>query len=197
MNGLVGVSEKKKTYLVKLVRNRFDFMYGDAQGVTYLLNPRYLGDNMTRKLSKEIEDFIFQFPTPDGTTSDEKEKLAGEYTAFRIVALNKGQKNGFRFNMIGESHSVLQWWMADGTDWLLLQNLEIRVFTLAASYAASERNFSTFGFIHSKLRNRLCPEKVKKLVCIKTNTIQMADSITACYGSESDESDGVMKVDND
>jgi hypothetical protein len=46
---------------------------------------------------------------------------------------------------------------------------------MAASSAASERNFSTFGFIHSKLQNRLGPEKVKKLVYVKTNTLQMSD----------------------
>ena len=114
MSELVGVSAEKKTYLAKLVRKRFDFMYGDAHGVAYLLDSCYLGDKMTRKLRKEI-DFIFQFPTPDSATSDErKEKLAQEYTAFRIDALAEREKNGFRFKMIGESQSVLQWWMADG-----------------------------------------------------------------------------------
>ena len=33
MSGLVGVNTEKKTYLAKLVRKRFDFMYGDAHGV--------------------------------------------------------------------------------------------------------------------------------------------------------------------
>ena len=201
MSGLVGVSTEKRTYLAKLVRKRFHFMYGHAHGVEYLSDPRYLGDNMTRKLRKEIEDFIFQFPTPDGTTSDErKEKLAQEYTAFRIDALEEREKNGFRFKMIGDSQSVLQWWMADGTDWPLLQNIAIRVFTMAAlsaAMAASERNFSTFGFIHSKLSNRLSPDKVKKLVYIKTNTIQMSDSIAKCYEPESDKSDGMMEVNSE
>jgi hypothetical protein len=36
--------------------------------------------------------------------------------------------------------------------------------------AASEQNFSTFGFIHSKLRNSLSPEEaVEKRVYIRTN----------------------------
>ena len=153
MSGLVGINAEKKSYLVKLVRTRFEFTYREAHGVAYLLDPRYLGDNMTRKLCKEIEDFILQFPTPDGTTCYErKEKLVQEYTTFRIDALEEREKNGFRFKMIGESQSVLQWWMADGTDWPLLQNLAIRVFTMAPSSAASERNLSTFGFIRSKLQ---------------------------------------------
>ena len=78
--------------------------------------------------------------------------------------------------MIGKLKTVLQWWIADGTDWPLLQNLAIQVFSMADSAAASERNFSTFRFIHSKLCNRFGPEKVKKLVYMKMNAIQMADS---------------------
>ncbi len=35
--------------------------------------------------------------------------------------------------------------------------------------AASERNFSTFGYMHSKLRNSLSEILVEKLVYIKTN----------------------------
>jgi hypothetical protein len=95
---------------------------------------------MSRNIRKEIEDFIFNFPT------------------FRIDALGDREQDSFHFKMIGKSKSVLQWWIADGTDWPLLQNLAIRVFSMAASAAASERNFSTFGFIHSKLCNRLSPE---------------------------------------
>ncbi len=117
---------------------------------------------------------------------NEKKQMAEEYTAFRTEALNERQQKSFRFKLIGESKTVLQWWLADGTDWPLLQNLAQRVFSLPASSAASERNFSTFGFIHSKLRNRLDQEKVRKLVYIKTNTIQMTDAIRAGEGCDSD-----------
>ena len=176
MRKLQSVEECKKAYLVKLVQERFEFMYGNAHGVAYLLDPRYLGDGMDRKLRKEIEDFIFEFPTKDGSTNQErKEKMAEEYTAFRVEALTEKQQQSFRFKLIGKSKTVLQWWQADGTDWPLLQDLALRVFSLAASAAASERNFSTFGFIHSKLRNSLDAEKVRKLVYIKTNMVQMMD----------------------
>ena len=47
-----------------------------------------------------------------------------------------------------------------------LQNL----FSLVCSSAASERNFSTHAFIHSKARNRLGYGKVKMLVYIFVNT---------------------------
>ena len=43
---------------------------------------------------------------------------------------------------------------------------------MSPSSASSERNFSTLAFIHSKLRNRLGPEKVGWLAYIKTNFAQ-------------------------
>ena len=188
MRKLQNVEADKKAYLVELVQKRFDFMYGDAHGVFYLLDPRYLGGSMLRTLQKEIEDFIYKFPQKDDTTSEARmEQLAQEYTAFRIEALGERQQCTFLFKMIGKSKTVLQWWIADGTDWPLLQNLALHVFSMAASSAALERNFSTFGFIHSKLRNRLGPEKVKKLVYIKTNSLQMLDVLLKDYDCDSDE----------
>jgi len=40
---------------------------------------------------------------------------------------------------------------------------------MITSSAFSERNFSTMGFIHSKLRNRLSPDSVNMLTYVKYN----------------------------
>lgn len=46
----------------------------------------------------------------------------------------------------------------------------------------SERNFSTFGFVHSKLRNQLSTETVKKLVFVKSNVNQLDGTLTSlCF----------------
>ena len=39
MRNLPNVDTDKKAYLVELVRKRFNFMYGDAHGVGYVLDP--------------------------------------------------------------------------------------------------------------------------------------------------------------
>ncbi|EGZ19815.1 hypothetical protein PHYSODRAFT_254830 [Phytophthora sojae] len=57
----------------------------------------------------------------------------------------------------------------------LLQDIALRLFRCAASSAASERNFSAHAFIHSKLRNRLVPERVEKLVHIFFNAKNICD----------------------
>ena len=60
----------------KLSKERFDFTYGDAHGVGYILDPRYIGDGMSQQVSNKIEDFIFAFPNEDGSATTEGEKVA-------------------------------------------------------------------------------------------------------------------------
>ena len=182
MHAMTNIDAQKKTYLMHLVKQRFQFMYGDAHSIAYLVDPRYLEDRMTRKLRNVIEDFIFAFPNPDGTTDQERrEQPTWEYTSFRIDALKEREENIFRFKIIGETKPCFEWWKANDTDWSLSQDLAILVFLMAASAAASERNFSTFGFGHNKLRNRLGAEKVRKLVCMKTNSSQLEGPSSWCY----------------
>ena len=72
--------------------------------------------------------------------------------------------------MLAEKRKTpLQFWMSDGNAWPELRKITVKLFSLATSTAASEKNFSTFGFIHSKLRNSLSRESVEKLVFIKSN----------------------------
>jgi hAT family C-terminal dimerisation region len=66
----------------------------------------------------------------------------------------------------------------------------LKVFSLAPSSAAGERNFSSMAFSHSRLRNCLSPGAVEKLVYIKTNNLQFStNSDLAIYNEQGDESD--------
>jgi hAT family C-terminal dimerisation region len=61
---------------------------------------------------------------------------------------------------------------------------------VASSSAASERNFSAVGFIHSKLRNCLGRDTVEKLDYLKTNSLQFTISANLdAYNSASDNED--------
>ena len=156
MRNLPNVDADKNAYLVELVRKQFNFMYGDAHDVGYLLDLGYLGDGMLCSLRKEIEDLFTIFPRK--MAPQVKHERSSWQKNILLFGSKQKQLGGFLFKMIGKSKTVLQWWMADGTDWPLLHNVAKRVFSMAASSAASERNFSTFGFIHSKLQNRLGPK---------------------------------------
>ncbi|CAB5183110.1 unnamed protein product [Rhizophagus irregularis] len=51
----------------------------------------------------------------------------------------------------------------------LLSSVAIKVLSIPASSAASKRNWSTYNFIHSKLRNRMVIDRAEKLVYIYWN----------------------------
>ena len=64
------------------------------------------------------------------------------------------------------------WWAECrcGPKHAALQSLAIRLLHAPATSATSERNWSAFRFIHSRLRNRLTEEQVEKLVHIFANS---------------------------
>jgi hypothetical protein len=47
----------------------------------------------------------------------------------------------------------------------------MRVVSIVPNTAATERLFSKFGIIHTKLRNRLHPDKVRKQVVVRVDTM--------------------------
>lgn len=60
----------------------------------------------------------------------------------------------------------IRWWICHGANDLPLQNLAIRVLSQVASSSSVERNWSTYGFIHSLKPNRLGSQKVEDLVYV-------------------------------
>jgi hypothetical protein len=72
--------------------------------------------------------------------------------------------------MLSEGRKTpLQFWQTTGSSWPNPQPIAIRMFHMETSSDSAERNFSIMGFIHLKLRNRLCTTKVEKLVFLKSN----------------------------
>ena len=108
----------------------------------------------------------------------EREEVFKELTDYQIYSEHQKTKNAFRFQMlVKKSKTILQYWQVDGKRWPNLQKLAMKVYSMAASSASAERNFSTFGFVHSKLWNQIDPETVKKLVFIKSNSSQFEDHV--------------------
>ncbi|OJA20178.1 hypothetical protein AZE42_13511 [Rhizopogon vesiculosus] len=55
--------------------------------------------------------------------------------------------------------------------------LAMHILSIVPNSAATERILSQFGVIHTKLRNRLDPEKVRKQALVKYNTIAQHGSL--------------------
>jgi hypothetical protein len=53
--------EVEKHYLLGLIESRMEILYGDAIGVAYPLDPRYLGDGMSAPERKKVVDSLFNY----------------------------------------------------------------------------------------------------------------------------------------
>ena len=65
----------------------------------------------------------------------------------------------------------VRWWVCHGTNGVHLQALAIRILSQVASSSSAERNWSTYGFIHSVKRNRLGSQKAEDLVYVHSNLL--------------------------
>jgi hypothetical protein len=70
---LEGLSSQEQTYLIMLAKYRFNFMYGDAHGIAYMLDPVYIGDGLPLPLRESIENTIFKHYFDDQPPSSEKQ----------------------------------------------------------------------------------------------------------------------------
>ena len=159
-------------YLVSIAHSRFLFMYGTAHGLSYLLDPRLLGEGLPLHCCHDLETALFETPINNVTPSSDKTKeiIYMQYTNFVITATREKTIDSFCYKMLKkDSKSVLQYWLVDGKSWPEVQKIAFKLFSMATSSAASERNFSTMGFIHTKLWNSLNVETVEKLVFVKSN----------------------------
>uniref|UniRef100_A0A915IY85 HAT C-terminal dimerisation domain-containing protein n=1 Tax=Romanomermis culicivorax TaxID=13658 RepID=A0A915IY85_ROMCU len=61
----------------------------------------------------------------------------------------------------------MQYWLTEGKTWSSFQKIALKVFSILVPTASPERNCATFGFVHTKLHNRLLSASVEKLVFLK------------------------------
>ena len=82
--------------------------------------------------------------------------------------------------------NVLMFWMSHGAPWPTLQILAKQVFSMVASSAASEPNFSAFVFVHTKKWNCLSEASVEKLVYVRTNNLQLTkqQGVAAAFSND-------------
>ena len=116
----------------------------------YLLDLRLLGQGLPVSSRRKIEDILIHTPADNDVDiiDSPMEALYVKFTDFYVQAKCNKDDNTFRFQMLSKKRkSPLQYWHTDGADWPDMQNIDLKIFRLEKSSAASERNFSTFRFI--------------------------------------------------
>jgi hypothetical protein len=63
ISALTTITDEERSYMLKLNQHRFEFMYGDAHGIGYVLDPRYVGEGMPLAMRESIENLIYLHPS--------------------------------------------------------------------------------------------------------------------------------------
>lgn len=147
----------------QLVQKRWEYSYHPAMMAAYMLDPCFLEES--RNTNMEAMGYTeFTVFTNKRFGQEESVNMFAELVKFC-------QKNSPYDNetiwLSSANLSLSVWWQSWPKS--SLQELAIRILSIPTSSAAAERNFSTFGFIHNKVRNRLQNERVKKLVYVYGN----------------------------
>ena len=135
-------------------------MYDPAIALAYYLDPKYCGKYLSQDHS--IISYILE----------EISKLIDEEFREQLTkeSLQYHSKSGpFVSEYLWTNEAIenpIIWWEVMQTELPIVGAIASKLMLIPASSAASERNWSHFGFIHSLKRNRLTNECVFKLVSV-------------------------------
>ncbi|KAH7290338.1 hypothetical protein KP509_30G043200 [Ceratopteris richardii] len=93
--------------------------------------------------------------------------------------LDERGNSAFTFPSCWDRASMVKplfWWQNFGFSFSTLSTYAIRVLSQDCSSGACERNWSAFSLVHTKVRNRLSPEQMEKLIYCRTN-LRMLENI--------------------
>ncbi|CAG8793384.1 36465_t:CDS:2, partial [Gigaspora margarita] len=150
------------TESIRLVEHRWnDSLYNPATMAAYKLDPRYCGEILDpNKWDAPIERELIRLAGPEN--GDQLLEELSEYV---------GKTDGFSANYLWGSikEKPYNWWNLVKARYPVLSSIALKLLSIPASSASSERNWSSFNFVHSKLRNRLHNPRVEKIVYIYWN----------------------------
>jgi hypothetical protein len=93
------ITELEHQYLKDLAKERYEFLYGDAYGLGYMLDPRYIGEKLSMYFRSCLEDNLYNYGASLEPNDDEKVKVFQQYTDFVIRARAEKVNNSFRYEM--------------------------------------------------------------------------------------------------
>jgi hypothetical protein len=175
-DAVFGLTNIELEYIKKVVTERWQYVLGEAHGLAFLLDPRFIGKSMTREYREQIEELIFNFPETDadmGINEERKRAISAEYTDYVIYAKNQRTNRTFKWEMLEKgTRSPLQFWMTDADDWPHLKSLALTLFSLAPSSVASEKSLCKATLVQSSRKNKIGFDDIRRLAFISINDSQ-------------------------
>ncbi|DBB04928.1 TPA: hypothetical protein ACH3X3_15287 [Trebouxia sp. C0006] len=103
--------------------------------------------------------------------SEDYKAVLSQHTKFTNKEGIYGDADIMSLTQDDSEHAIptYQFWSEHGHEKPLLAKVAKRVTSMTSSAGACERNWSSFGFIHFKKRNKLSPERANDLVFVFSN----------------------------
>lgn len=180
-------AERRASEVFNAWTDRWANLHSPLHSLAYLLNPAFTidrawedqnEDHLRRgddaRTMKDDVNLVLEkyFADGDGSLSDAR-KMMKKKAYFNIAKFQRGElTNAFRGTPQEQRDHILgltldELWAELATEgYADLAPVARRVLAQVVSASACERVWSRWGWIESKLRNRLLPEKTRKLVCI-------------------------------
>lgn len=163
------------------IKKRLKFLFTDVMGLAYILTPKYAAngfyfdDDLTNFMGLAEEIAMKNNPAI-------AEKSGIEMISFVTKMSTLPQKQQ---DIIFKMSAKEYWSIIGRREFPTLYEIAKPIVEMICSSATSERTWSTFKFIHSRLRNRLTNERVNKLVFIYTNCVLLDEKDKNDYILES------------
>ena len=148
----------------QLWRVRWDKWHNELHSAGYLLDPEFL----THRVSGDGKEHAFDTMSEAATiirrlisNPDNYAKAVSQLTQFRRAG--SGTINAEAWEA-AKKMPAYDWWFVFMSQWPELQAIALKVLSQPIGCGGVERVWSTFGWIQSKLRNRLLPENARKIV---------------------------------
>lgn len=170
----------EKDAIVDFINERWVFIKSDCHEVAFYVDPRFMGLGMTVPQRVRAEALVVKNHPP----------MAIQLAEYRVYINALIGAQDYFFNEVRGGRASVQLFINQLPQYMfpLVTEYLKHTFSLVCSSAASERNFSTHAFIHSKARNRLGYDKVKMLVYIFVNT-PLLDNVVVDYDDSDDDDD--------
>ncbi|KAH6600446.1 hypothetical protein BASA50_002303 [Batrachochytrium salamandrivorans] len=86
------LSGAERSYLLQLLQSRLDVLYGDAIGIAYLLDPRFIGEKMTVFERTRVEDLIFDYGSETEQAQQMGKKGSNVSSAYQFCDQGQSQQ---------------------------------------------------------------------------------------------------------
>ncbi|KAK9750151.1 hypothetical protein RND81_02G176900 [Saponaria officinalis] len=162
-----GSREDEYMEAFKMIDQRWDCqLHRPLHAAGYFLNPSIYFDNRDISNCEEVMTGLYECIGRLVPDLDIQDKIGNELGIYQTSGGLFGLPMAIRQR---KTKSPAEWWLAYGSSTPHLKKFAVRVLSLTCSATGCERNWGIFQHLHTKKRNRLCQDRLNKMVYVKCN----------------------------